>query len=96
MPKSYQTLASQEGNFPVFEGTSLYSLRLDHNLNNSHRLTVRANVSPSTVTGIEVSGEDQPYLQIPQLVAKQFMDKNPGVQINPFGFDPVSNVPTPT
>ena len=31
---SYQTLASQEGNFPVFEGTSLYSLRLDHNVSN--------------------------------------------------------------
>jgi hypothetical protein len=63
VPASYQTLASQEGNFPVFEGTSLYSLRLDHNLNNNHRLTLRANVSPSTITGIEVSGEDQPFGQ---------------------------------
>jgi hypothetical protein len=63
VPASYQTLASQVGNFPVFEGTSLYSLRLDHNFNNSHRLTLRANVSPSTVTGIEVSGEDQPFGQ---------------------------------
>ena len=35
-----QTLASQEGNFPVFEGTSLYSLRLDHNLSTNHRLIV--------------------------------------------------------
>ena len=63
VPTSYQTLSSQEGNFPVFEGTSLYSLRLDHNLNNSHRLTLRGNVSPSTITGIEVSGEDQPFGQ---------------------------------
>jgi hypothetical protein len=63
VPASYQTLASQEGNFPVFEGTSLYSLRLDQNLGNSHRLTFRANVSPSTVTGIEVSGQDQPVGQ---------------------------------
>src|ERR1700690_1430910 len=63
VPASYQTLLSQEGNFPVFEGTSLYSLRLDHNINNNHRLTLRANVSPSTVTGIEVSGEDQPFGQ---------------------------------
>ncbi len=60
VPASYQTLASQEGNFPVFEGTSLYSLRIDHNLNNSNRLTLRFNASPSTQTGIEVSGEDQP------------------------------------
>jgi hypothetical protein len=63
VPASYQTLASQMGNFPVFEGTSLYSLRLDQNLGTSHRLTFRANVSPSTVTGIEVSGQDQPFGQ---------------------------------
>jgi hypothetical protein len=63
VPASYQTLASQEGNFPVFEGTSVYSLRLDHNINANNRLTLRVNVSPSTVTGIEVSGEDQPFGQ---------------------------------
>jgi Carboxypeptidase regulatory-like domain len=63
VPTAYQTLFSQEGNFPVFEGTSLYSLRLDHNLNNSNRLTLRANVSPSTVDGIEVNGQDQPIGQ---------------------------------
>ncbi len=63
VPASYQTLASQEGNFPVFEGTSLYSLRLDHNVSSNNRLTLRANVSPSTVTGIEVSGQDQPFGQ---------------------------------
>jgi len=63
IPGSYQTLTSQEGNFPVFEGTSLYSLRLDHNLGANHRLTFRGNVSPSTVTGLEGSGEDQPFGQ---------------------------------
>ncbi len=63
VPASYQTLASQTGNFPVFEGTSLYSLRIDHNVSNNNRLTLRANVSPSTVTGIEVSGQDQPFGQ---------------------------------
>jgi len=63
VPTSYQTLASQMGNFPVFEGTSLYSFRIDHNVSTSNRLTFRANVSPSTVTGIEVSGQDQPFGQ---------------------------------
>ena len=63
LPASFQTLTSQEGNFPVFEGTSLYSLRIDHNINNNNRLTLRANVSPSTVTGIEGSGQDQPFGQ---------------------------------
>lgn len=63
VPGTYQTLASQIGNFPVFEGTSLYSLRLDHNISSANRLMIRANVSPSTVTGIEVSGQDQPFGQ---------------------------------
>ena len=39
VPASYQSLTSQEGNFPVFEGTSLYSLRLDHNLSANNRLS---------------------------------------------------------
>jgi hypothetical protein len=63
LPASYQSLASQQGNFPVFEGTSLYSFRIDQNVGTNHRLTFRANVSPSTVTGIEVSGQDQPVGQ---------------------------------
>ena len=63
LPASYTTLTQQTGNFPVFEGTSLYSLRIDHNINNNHRLMLRGNVSPSTVTGIEVSGQDQPFGQ---------------------------------
>ena len=62
-PASYNTLTSQIGNFPVFEGTSLYSLRLDHNVTSANRLMLRVNVSPSTVTGIEVSGQDQPFGQ---------------------------------
>jgi Carboxypeptidase regulatory-like domain len=63
VPASFQTLNSQIGNFPVFEGTSLYSLRIDHNFNTNNRLTLRGNVSPSTITGIEVSGQDQPVGQ---------------------------------
>jgi hypothetical protein len=63
LPASFLTLNSQVGNFPIFEGTSLYSLRLDHNVTNSNRLMLRGNVSPSTVTGIEVNGENQTYGQ---------------------------------
>jgi hypothetical protein len=63
IPSSFQTLTSQMGNYPVFEGTSVYSLRIDHNVNNNNRLMLRANVSPSTITGIEVGGQDQPFGQ---------------------------------
>jgi hypothetical protein len=63
LPSNFQTLNSQRGNFPVFEGTSVYSLRIDHNVSTSNRLMMRINVSPSTVTGIEVGGQDQPFGQ---------------------------------
>ena len=63
LPASFQKMNLQVGNFPVFEGTSLYSFRLDHNISNSNRLMLRANVSPSTVTGIEVNGENQTFGQ---------------------------------
>jgi hypothetical protein len=63
IPTSYHSIGSQAGNFPVFEGTSVYSLRLDHNINSNNRISLRANVSPSTVTGIEVNGQDQPIGQ---------------------------------
>jgi hypothetical protein len=63
LPANFLTLNSQVGNFPVFEGTSLYSLRLDHNVSSNNRLTLRVNVSPSTITGIEVNGENQVFGQ---------------------------------
>ena len=63
LPNTFLGLAPQAGNYPIFEGTSLYSLRLDHNVSNSNRLSLRANVSPSTVTGIQVNGENQTFGQ---------------------------------
>ncbi len=63
VPTSYQTLSQQIGNFPVFEGTSLYAFRIDHNVSANNRITFRVNASPSTITGIEVNGQDQPFGQ---------------------------------
>ncbi len=63
LPSNFLSLNSQVGNFPVSEGTSLYSLRIDHNFSSNNRITLRANVSPSTVTGIEVNGENQVFGQ---------------------------------
>jgi len=63
LPSGFLPLVPQAGNFPVFEGTSLYSLRLDHNLSSSNRVMLRANVSPSTITGIEVNGQNQNFGQ---------------------------------
>jgi hypothetical protein len=57
VPKSFVALNSLIGNFPVSERTDLYSLRLDHNLTSNNRLTVRAGVSPSDQTGIQVQAQ---------------------------------------
>ena len=54
---SYFPLQSEIGNFPITEGTTLVSLRLDHRLTSTQQLMLRANVSPSTSTGLEVSAQ---------------------------------------
>ncbi|HZR30881.1 MAG TPA: carboxypeptidase regulatory-like domain-containing protein [Terriglobales bacterium] len=57
LPSSFVPLNSIVGNYPISEGTSLYSLRLDHRLTNSQQVSLRGNVSPSTTTGIQVNAQ---------------------------------------
>ncbi|MFZ0958485.1 MAG: carboxypeptidase regulatory-like domain-containing protein, partial [Candidatus Sulfotelmatobacter sp.] len=52
LPLSYLPLTSTVGNYPVKEGTSLWGARLDYKLTDMQQLFLRANVSPSTVTGL--------------------------------------------
>jgi hypothetical protein len=52
LPLSYVSLTSTVGNYPVKEGTSLWGARLDYKLTDMQQLFLRANVSPSTVTGL--------------------------------------------
>jgi len=63
LPTSYHGLASVIGNFPTSEGTSLWSLRLDHIWNAANSSFIRADVSPSTITGIEVNAQNQNFGQ---------------------------------
>jgi len=63
LPASFQTLQSQIGNFPVYELTSLYSLRLDQQFTINNHLSLMGNLSPSKVTGIEENGQDQTFGQ---------------------------------
>src|SRR6266699_1496581 len=57
LPASFSPLNSIGGNFPVFEGTSVYSLRIDHHFDSRHQLMLRGSASPSTVTGIQVNAQ---------------------------------------
>src|SRR5690348_1897858 len=57
LPASFVPMNSLIGNYPIFEGTSLYSLRLDQRISSNHQLTLRGGVSPSTTTGIQVNAQ---------------------------------------
>ena len=57
LPASFVPMNSLIGNFPIFEGTSLWSARLDHQITTNNQLNLRVGISPSTVTGIQVNAQ---------------------------------------
>jgi hypothetical protein len=63
LPTSFVPLASLRGNFPVTEKTSLWSARLDQRWNNNNNSFLRVSVSPSLVTGIESTAQNQVFGQ---------------------------------
>jgi hypothetical protein len=63
IPASYVGLNSLRGNFPVSEKTSLWSARLDQVWNNNNHSFLRVGVSPSLVTGIQSTSQNQVFGQ---------------------------------
>ncbi|GAC1701112.1 MAG: hypothetical protein NVS9B4_03840 [Candidatus Acidiferrum sp.] len=63
LPVSYVGLNSLRGNFPSSEKTSLWSLRLDHHWSDRNNSFLRVGVSPSLVTGIESTSQNQVFGQ---------------------------------
>ncbi len=63
LPASFVSLNSIRGSFPVSEGTSLWSARIDHQWNSRNSSFARASVSPSLVTGIQVNAQNQNFGQ---------------------------------
>jgi hypothetical protein len=63
LPASYVSLNSLRGNFPVMEKTSLWSARLDQRWNNHNTSFLRVGVSPSLVTGIQSTSQNQVFGQ---------------------------------
>ena len=59
LPASYVALDSLRGNFPEQEKTSLWSARLDQRWNNRNSSFIRVGVSPSLVTGIQSTSQNQ-------------------------------------
>ena len=63
LPASFHNLVSQVGNYPVSEATDIYSLRLDHKLNENNQMMFRFGLSPSDITGIQVNAQNQNFGQ---------------------------------
>ncbi len=61
LPASFEPLANLIGNYPIVERTDLYAARIDHIWNSNNQTFLRANVSPSFVTGIEVNAQNQNF-----------------------------------
>jgi Carboxypeptidase regulatory-like domain/TonB dependent receptor len=63
LPASFVGLNSLRGNFPVTEKTSLWSGRLDQKWNNRNSSFLRVGVSPSFVTGVQSTAQNQVFGQ---------------------------------
>ena len=63
LPGSYVPLNGIRGNFPVTEKTSLWSARLDQRWSNRNTSFLRVGISPSLVTGIQSTSQNQVFGQ---------------------------------
>jgi hypothetical protein len=63
LPASFVGLNSLRGNFPVTEKTSLWSARLDQRWSNRNSSFLRVGISPSLVTGIQSTSQNQVFGQ---------------------------------
>ncbi len=63
LPASFVGLNSIRGNFPVTEKTSLWSARLDQRWSNRNSSFLRVGVSPSLVTGMQSTSQNQVFGQ---------------------------------
>ena len=63
LPGSFVPMNSLRGNYPIKEGTSLWSGRLDQHWNAKNTSFLRVSVTPSLVTGIQVNAQNQNFGQ---------------------------------
>lgn len=59
LPIAFRSLNSLARIFPISEGTSFYSGRVDHQFNRDNNLTLRFGYNPSDLTGIQDESQNQ-------------------------------------
>ena len=63
LPASFAALNGVRGNYPVMEKTSLWSARIDQRWSNRNNSFLRVGVSPSLVTGLPSTSQNQVFGQ---------------------------------
>ena len=58
-PIAFRALNNLQTIFPVSEGTTFSSLRLDHQISSKHQLIARGGFNPSRITGIQTESQNQ-------------------------------------
>ena len=63
LPGSFVALRTLRGNYPVMEKTTLFSARFDHHWNSRNTSLLRLGFSPSQVTGLQTTAQNQVFGQ---------------------------------
>ncbi len=58
-PIAFRPLLSIPGVFPISEGTTFSSARLDHRITDRHQMVMRFGYNPSDISGIQVESQNQ-------------------------------------
>jgi hypothetical protein len=61
IPASFKLLSNIQNVYPISDKFTFYSAKIDHQLTPDNRLSVRYNFTPITTTGIQSSGQNQPF-----------------------------------
>jgi hypothetical protein len=83
-PIAFRPLNTLQRIFPVSEGTTFSSLRLDHRFNANHSLSLRGGFNPSLVNGIQVESQNQALGQndVSRTGVQQLRDSIIAAQLN--------------
>lgn len=83
-PIAFRPLSQLQTVFPVSEGTTFSSLRVDHHINNAHYLSIRGGFNPSLITGIQVESQNQALGQndVSRTGVQQLRDSAIAAQLN--------------
>lgn len=61
IPASFKPLGNVQNVYPVSDKFTFYSAKIDEVINQNNRLSLRFNYTPVTTTGIQSSGQNQPF-----------------------------------